>query len=86
VKLHSFIKYTTKVSSLESFVVYSLHNLFTYSASKELWLLETWLMGAGLHAADMIKCEEYVMFCGQLCRQFYLNLIVVLWVPEQYIP
>ena len=30
----------------------------TYSTSKELWLLETWLVGAWLHAADVIKCEE----------------------------
>ena len=41
-------------------------------------------MGAWLHAADVIECEENMMLIGQLSWQFYFNLIIVLWVPVQY--
>ena len=55
-----------------------------YRVSKELWFLKARFMGAWPHAADVIKCEENVMFCSQLCWQFNLNLIVILWVPVHY--
>ena len=71
-------------TSIKHAHTYTYTYAHTYGVSKELWFLKARFMGTWLDAADVIKRKEYVMLCSQLCRQFYLNLIVVLWVPVHY--